>query len=263
MTDLNTVAPALAAALAKKGYDTLTSVQESILKEAPAEADLLVSAQTGSGKTVAFGIAMAPDLAGRCDRARPRAGAPMALVIAPNARTGTSGAARAGLALRQGRWAASRPAWAAWTHALSAASWSAGCPYRRGHAGPPARPYRTSRAGPVAAERSPSWTKPTRCWTWASRKIWSSFWILLQPNSRHAAVLGDQCPKPIVEAGPKTISATRCGISTDQFRQPARRHRPIMAHLVHAQRARARGHQCAAPITLRRVRWYSAPPARR
>lgn len=82
MTDMTSVAPALAAALAKKGYDTLTSVQESILKEAPAEADLLVSAQTGSGKTVAFGLALAPTLLGDQDRLGP-AGAPVALAIAP------------------------------------------------------------------------------------------------------------------------------------------------------------------------------------
>lgn len=82
MTDLNSVAPALAAALAKKGYDTLTSVQESILNEAPAEADLLVSAQTGSGKTVAFGLALAPTLLGDQDRLG-HAGAPIALAIAP------------------------------------------------------------------------------------------------------------------------------------------------------------------------------------
>ena len=82
MTDLTTVAPALAAALANKGYDTLTPVQESILTDAPADADLLVSAQTGSGKTVAFGLALAPTLLGDADRLGP-AGAPIALAIAP------------------------------------------------------------------------------------------------------------------------------------------------------------------------------------
>ncbi|TYC67459.1 DEAD/DEAH box helicase [Stappia sp. BW2] len=82
MTDLTSLAPALKAALAKRGYENLTSVQESILSDAPPEADLLVSAQTGSGKTVAFGLALAPTLLDGQDSLG-RAGAPLALAIAP------------------------------------------------------------------------------------------------------------------------------------------------------------------------------------
>ncbi|KPU83281.1 hypothetical protein JI58_09405, partial [Marinosulfonomonas sp. PRT-SC04] len=44
--------------------------------------DVLVSAQTGSGKTVAFGIAMAPTIMGEAEKFD-RAGAPLALIIAP------------------------------------------------------------------------------------------------------------------------------------------------------------------------------------
>lgn len=74
--------PALARALEKKGYESLTPVQEAVLAPELGEADLLVSAQTGSGKTVAFGIAMAPALfAGEGNLER--AGAPLALAIAP------------------------------------------------------------------------------------------------------------------------------------------------------------------------------------
>jgi ATP-dependent helicase YprA (DUF1998 family) len=51
----------LAQALAARGYDTPTPVQAAVL-EAEAGADLIVSAQTGSGKTVAFGLAMAAQL---------------------------------------------------------------------------------------------------------------------------------------------------------------------------------------------------------
>ena len=82
MSDLTSVAPALQAALAKRGYESLTPVQESVLTDAPPEADLLVSAQTGSGKTVAFGLALAPTLLGDSDHLG-KAAAPVALAIAP------------------------------------------------------------------------------------------------------------------------------------------------------------------------------------
>jgi ATP-dependent RNA helicase DeaD len=74
--------PALARALTERGYTELTPVQTAVL-EPPAEArDLLVSAQTGSGKTVAYGLAFAPTLLGG-ETALPRAGAPLALIVAP------------------------------------------------------------------------------------------------------------------------------------------------------------------------------------
>ncbi len=53
------IAGPLAAALEAKGYANLTPVQEAVLAPEVAGRDLLVSAQTGSGKTVAFGIAIA------------------------------------------------------------------------------------------------------------------------------------------------------------------------------------------------------------
>lgn len=73
--------PSLASALKAQGYEEPTAVQAAIL-EAPDGVDLLVSAQTGSGKTVAFGLAAAAALLGDAPRFGP-AGAPMALVIAP------------------------------------------------------------------------------------------------------------------------------------------------------------------------------------
>ncbi|KKX34401.1 DEAD/DEAH box helicase [Rhizobium sp. LC145] len=82
MTDHDGAVPAIAKALAKRGYTTLTPVQKSMLDPALAGSDALVSAQTGSGKTVAFGIAMAPSLLGDQEKFG-RAGAPLALVIAP------------------------------------------------------------------------------------------------------------------------------------------------------------------------------------
>ncbi|SOC40284.1 ATP-dependent RNA helicase DeaD [Rhizobium subbaraonis] len=82
MTEYEGLAPAMASALAKRGYTTLTPVQKAVSDAALEGADLLVSAQTGSGKTVAFGLAFAPTLLGGEDRFG-RAGAPLALAIAP------------------------------------------------------------------------------------------------------------------------------------------------------------------------------------
>jgi ATP-dependent RNA helicase DeaD len=75
------VHPALSGALATQGYDTLTAVQLAVLGES-ADADLLVSAQTGSGKTVAFGLAIAPTLLGD-NRHFGAPERPLGLVIAP------------------------------------------------------------------------------------------------------------------------------------------------------------------------------------
>ena len=72
----------LADALAERGFAAPTAVQSAVLSPDAAGRDLIVSAQTGSGKTVAFGLAIAADLLGP-EGALPRAQAPMALVIAP------------------------------------------------------------------------------------------------------------------------------------------------------------------------------------
>lgn len=52
------------AALTERGYDAATPVQAEVLRPEAAGRDLVVSAQTGSGKTVAFGLAMVPELLG-------------------------------------------------------------------------------------------------------------------------------------------------------------------------------------------------------
>lgn len=82
MTNFNGVVPAIAKALVKRGYSELTPVQKAMLDPALAASDALVSAQTGSGKTVAFGLALAPTLLENEDRFGPAA-EPRALVIAP------------------------------------------------------------------------------------------------------------------------------------------------------------------------------------
>ena len=73
--------PALDRALSERGYAEPTPVQAAVL-EAEQGRDLLVSAQTGSGKTVAFGLALAPTLLGEAEKFA-EYGAPVALVIAP------------------------------------------------------------------------------------------------------------------------------------------------------------------------------------
>ncbi|HUS31239.1 MAG TPA: DEAD/DEAH box helicase [Kofleriaceae bacterium] len=74
--------PALRRALAARSYSEPTPVQAAVLAEDAGEKDLLVSAQTGSGKTVAFGLALAPRLLGEAERLD-KPGAPRALVICP------------------------------------------------------------------------------------------------------------------------------------------------------------------------------------
>ncbi len=80
MTNPN-VHPTLAAALEKRGYDTLTAVQSAVIEPEADGRDLVVSAKTGSGKTVAFGLAMAGQLL-EGERA-PFSFQPLGLVIAP------------------------------------------------------------------------------------------------------------------------------------------------------------------------------------
>ena len=56
------VEPRLAAALDSRGYKKLTPVQEAVLGNELVGRDAIVSAQTGSGKTIAFGLSIAPDV---------------------------------------------------------------------------------------------------------------------------------------------------------------------------------------------------------
>ena len=78
----STTPAAIQAALAARGYAAATPVQSAVLVPEAQGRDLLVSAQTGSGKTVAYGLAMAPTLLGDAEKL-PRAAEPLALVVAP------------------------------------------------------------------------------------------------------------------------------------------------------------------------------------
>ncbi len=82
MSDPHNINPVLARALEKKGYASLTEVQEAVIAPETDGRDLLVSAQTGSGKTVAFGLAIAPTILGNQETFGP-AVLPQALVVAP------------------------------------------------------------------------------------------------------------------------------------------------------------------------------------
>jgi ATP-dependent RNA helicase DeaD len=76
------LADPLSRTLAAHGYSEPTTVQSAVLEVSAAGRDLLVSAQTGSGKTVAFGLAFAPQVLAEGDRVG-SAGSPLALIIAP------------------------------------------------------------------------------------------------------------------------------------------------------------------------------------
>jgi len=82
MTEFDSIAPAIAQALTKRGYSELTPVQKAVLGAELEGRDALVSAQTGSGKTVAFGLALASTLLDGKERFA-QAGAPLALAVAP------------------------------------------------------------------------------------------------------------------------------------------------------------------------------------
>ena len=84
--------PALAEAIAARGYQTATPVQVAVLESKVQGRDLLVSSQTGSGKTLAFGSLIARTLLGDIatvtgdgEAASParRGRRPSALVVAP------------------------------------------------------------------------------------------------------------------------------------------------------------------------------------
>ena len=76
------VQPPLAQALTERGYTELTPVQSAVIAPDVAGRDLIVSAQTGSGKTVAFGLALADELLAELG-SLPMVERPLALVIAP------------------------------------------------------------------------------------------------------------------------------------------------------------------------------------
>ena len=71
-----------ARALSERKYEDPTPVQLAVLEAKAEGRDLVVSAQTGSGKTVAYGLAIATTLLGDAERFSQEA-SPVALIVAP------------------------------------------------------------------------------------------------------------------------------------------------------------------------------------
>jgi DEAD/DEAH box helicase len=115
-----TTSPPLARALAERNYDRPTPVQIAVLADEAVDRDLLVSAQTGSGKTIAYGLAIAKNLLGSLERFE-RAAAPLALIVAPTRELALQSIASShgSISMRMG---ASSPASAAWIRAANSAS---------------------------------------------------------------------------------------------------------------------------------------------
>ena len=74
--------PVIGEALTARGYEALTPVQKAVTEAESHGRDLIVSAQTGSGKTVAFGLALADQLLSDLGGS-PLSEPPLVLVVAP------------------------------------------------------------------------------------------------------------------------------------------------------------------------------------
>jgi ATP-dependent RNA helicase DeaD len=71
-----------------KGYTTLTSIQEAVLTPEASGRDLRITSQTGSGKTIAIGLAIRDVIATKAEAADDRVARPRALVVTPTRELG-------------------------------------------------------------------------------------------------------------------------------------------------------------------------------
>jgi ATP-dependent RNA helicase DeaD len=179
--------------------------------------DLWYSAQTGSGKTVAYGLAFATNLLGDAETLG-QATQPAALVVGADARAGAAGGARTRLALC-----------AAGARIVSCVGGmdpaESGARLAEGATSSPARrggcATISSAAGlDVSALKPWCSTRPTRCSTSAFARTWSSF------STRRRA------------SGARSSSPPRCRKRSSSPRQalPARRaaHRGVGGRARHA-----------------------------
>jgi ATP-dependent RNA helicase DeaD len=78
----STLSADLLAAIARKGYETLTPIQQAVLQPQLAGADLRITSVTGSGKTLAIGFVLRDALQGANASPKEHAG-PRVLIIVP------------------------------------------------------------------------------------------------------------------------------------------------------------------------------------
>ena len=78
-----TLRQAFASALEKKGFSSLTSVQQAVLDPALEGRDLRITSQTGSGKTVALGLVVADIVTSMATHAKGGVAKPRVIVVAP------------------------------------------------------------------------------------------------------------------------------------------------------------------------------------
>ncbi len=217
-----------------------------MLAPACAGKDLLVSSQTGSGKTIAFGAALADTLLGEPPPPSP----------APPARRWSS--------CRRASWRSrSGTSWpGCWPRpALRIGSFTGGTPVSgdlralsRGR-GPGDRHARAAWSTCCAASRCRSrrcavviWTRPTRCWTSASARIWSCCWKR-RPPSVARCCCRRRCRRPSrrwrggSSATPVRVDARQ---ATGAATGAAHGDITYVAHLVNAERPAGGGRQRAA-----------------
>ena len=235
---------ALAEALAARGYDDADArSRPRSSSRRPHGRDLIVSAQTGSGKTVASASRSPPHLL-EGDRAPCACRAPLALVIAPTRElalqvsrelTGSTPRPGARIATCVGGMDPPKE-----RRALARRR-----PYRRRHAGPPARPSRARRARPVGACASPCSTRPTRCSTWASARI-SRTSSTRRPHERRTLLFSATMPRPIVALA-KRYQKDALRIATVGDERRPRRHRLPGGHGLPDRDRACRGQPAALP----------------
>ena len=151
------------------GYEEPTPVQRETIPTMLSGRDLLAQAATGTGKTAAFALPMLQRIveAGAVGR-HPTAG----LVLVPTRELAMQVAeaihkyARGGTVWR-------RPAVRRGVDAPADSRARARREHRRRHAGSRAGPHPPADAGAGSAHACSCWTKPTRCSTWASPRIWT------------------------------------------------------------------------------------------
>ena len=247
MTFIPTRGP-LARALAERNYDKLTPVQTAVLADEAAGRDLLVSAQTGSGKTVAYGLAIAKDLLGDADRfEQRRRSAGVDRRADPRARD--AGPARTDMALSAMPAPASCPASAAWIRAVSSAilptartSWSArrdGCAIICGAAGSTSRELKAVVLDEADEMLDMGFREDLE------------FILKTTPETRRTLLFSATLPRGIVALAKqyqrdgvphRGRRATKAAMPTSNIARCA----------IAAQRRRARGRQCAALFRIAR-----------